>query len=71
VKQFQPRHLRKKFNNKSGGNDTEKSRAFRRAAAWSKQFIFQSASTLESPAFVQRYAVYSEAARKGTLRKGG
>lgn len=70
MKQFNPRHLRKKFNNKSGGNDLEKSRAFRRVAAWSKQFIHQSASTLASPAFAARYEVFSEACRRGTLRRG-
>lgn len=71
MKQFKPRHLRKKFNNKSGGKDAEKSRAFRRAAAWSKQFIHQSASVLESPRMVGPYAIYCEAARRDVLRKGG
>jgi hypothetical protein len=71
MKNFNPRHLRKKFNNKSGGKDIEKSRTFRRAAAWSKQFIHQSASTLESPAFATRYQKYCEACRRGTLSKGG
>lgn len=70
MKNFNPRHMRKKFNNKSGSQDSAKSQAFRRAAQWSKQFINQSASALESPRLAFGYSVWSDAARRGNLRKG-
>lgn len=71
MKNFNPRHLRKKFANRNGSEDATKSRSFRRAAQYSKRFIHQSASALESPKFAHDYAIYSEQVRKGVLRKGG
>lgn len=65
MKNFTPRHLRKKYNNRSGGGDREKAAAFRRAALWSKQFIHQSASYLERPAIAPHYAKWCDKARLG------
>lgn len=69
MKVFNPRHLRKRYNNKSGGKDPTKSRAFARAAKWSKQFIHQSASALAKPPLAAGYHDWSNAARKGVLRR--
>lgn len=65
MKNFTPRHLRKKYNNKSGSGDADKARAFRRAAAWSKQFIHQPASYLEKPHVAVHYAKWCERSRAG------
>lgn len=72
MKVFVPRKLRKKFSNKSGTVDQTKSKAFRRCALISKQFIHQSASALASPALATKYERYCELTIKGTgFRKGG
>lgn len=71
MKVFVPRRLRKKFSNKSGTVDQTKSKAFRRCALISKQFINQSASALDSPKLATRYAQYCELTIKGTgFRRG-
>lgn len=48
MKNFNPRHLRKKFVKKSGASGPEKGAAFRRCKQISDKFIHQSASYLES-----------------------
>lgn len=70
---FTPRHMRKKFRKKGGPPDIEKSRAFRRAAALSKQFITQSASFLSRNSIMPRYEAYKAKCGDGTrgLRTGG
>ena len=71
MKNFIPRHLRKKYNNKSGAGDATKAKAFRRVAAVSKRYINQSASALASPQLAPGYADYCNKTRAGTgFRKG-
>jgi hypothetical protein len=65
MKNFTPRHLRKRYNNKSGAGDKDKQRAFKRAAAWSKRFINQPASYLEKPSVAPHYAVWCNRSREG------
>lgn len=69
MKNFVPRHMRKRYNNKSGAKDPTKSKAFARAAAWSKRFIHQSADQLAKPSVAPAYHEWCEAARKGVLRR--
>lgn len=71
MKNFNPRHLRKRYSNKSGTSDGVKSKAFRRCKRISDAFIHQSASTLSSPALSNKYASYCELTQKGIgFRKG-
>lgn len=63
---YTPRHLRKKHRNNGGTKDPSKRQSFRRAAQYSKRFIFQSASMLEK---MPDYPEYCEACRRGVLRK--
>lgn len=71
MKNFTPRHLRKHYNNKSGSQDSAKSKAFRRCKLRSDQFIHQSASALASPALANQYAEYCADTAAGTgFRKG-
>lgn len=63
-----PRHLRKRFNNKSGSGDSAKAAAFKRAARWSKRFIHLSYNALSKPHIAPHYAEWGEAAKKGSLR---
>ena len=69
MQNFNPRHLRKKFAN-TGGKDIAKQRAFRAAAKYSKRFIHQSASFLESPAVAPQYADWCNTCSQERLRKG-
>lgn len=72
MKQFVPRHLRKRYVNKSGPGKDVKQKAFKRCARISKRFIHQSASVLESPRFATQYAEFCELTGKGMgFRKGG
>ena len=71
---YQPSHyyppsMRRRKSKKGSPKDPGKQRAFRQAAKWSKRFIFQKAKTLDNPRVAQQYADWSEAARKGLLRK--
>ena len=68
MKNFTPRHLRKRYNNKSGAGDKNKSDAFRKAAQWSKRFIHLSANALAAAKVAPHYAEWCEASRKGSLR---
>lgn len=71
MKNFTSRHLRKRYNNKSGSQDSTKSKAFRRCKLRSDQFIHQSASVLASPALANQYAKYCADTAAGTgFRKG-
>lgn len=63
-----PRHLRKRYNNKSGSGDSSKAQAFKRAAKWSKRFIHQSYDALQKAAIAPHYHEWSEAAKRGSLR---
>lgn len=72
MKQFNPRHLRKRYNNKSGAGGDTKKQAFKRCARVSKLFINQSASALASSRLAKQYEVFCELTGKGTgFRKGG
>lgn len=68
MKQFNPRHLRKRYNNKSGSGDASKAAAFKKAAAWSKRFIHLSANNLAKPDVAPHYARWCERSRAGGLR---
>lgn len=71
MKNFTPRRLRKRYNNKSGTRDSAKSKAFSRCKTISNKFIHQSASALASPAFANQYAEYCAQTAAGTgFRKG-
>lgn len=65
MKNFTPRHLRKRYNNKSGAGDKDKQRAFRRAALWSKKFIHLSANALAKPSIASEYAKWCDRSREG------
>lgn len=65
MKNFNPRHLRSKYSNRSGSSDQSKSRAFRRCKQISDRYIHQSASALESPALANGYAQYCAVTGEG------
>ena len=72
MKNFNPRHLRKRHAaRRSGPKDPGKSKAFRRCKRISDRFIHQSASALESPSIAGPYLAYRQATVKGEgFRKG-
>ena len=65
MKNFTPRKLRRKYNNKSGPGSADKARAFRRAKLISDQFIHQPAPYLEKASIVPHYAKYCDRTRDG------
>lgn len=73
MKQFVPRHLRKRYNNKSGAGGDTKKQAFKRCAPASASSLSTRAlRLLESPRFAAQYAIFCELTGKGTgFRKGG
>jgi len=58
MKNFNPRHLRKRYAKNGGASGDEKSRAFRRCKKISDQFIHQSASSLEKASMSDHYSAY-------------
>ena len=71
MKNFNPRHLRSRYNNQSGASDKTKSQAFRRCKRISDQFIHRSASALESPSLAHSYSNYCRITEEGRgFRKG-
>ena len=72
MKDFTPRHMRKRYNNnKSGTLNSAKSKAFRRCKQRADKFIHQSASALTSSALSQQYAQFCADTAAGTgFRKG-
>ena len=65
MKNFTPRHLRKRYR-KPASDDDAKKKAFRKVAMWSKRFIKLSADQLAKPAIASHYAEWCEKSRKGT-----
>lgn len=68
MKQFTPRHLRKKYRNKNGDSGVDKKRAFRRVAQWSKLFIKQPASELCKEPLASEYRKWCARSANGGLR---
>lgn len=67
MKNFNPRHMRRKYRTKHS-DDKEKKRAFARVAKWSKRFIHLSADALAKPKIAPHYEAWNERSKKGGLR---
>lgn len=65
---YTPRRWRKSAN-RGAPKDPGKQRSFRAAKKWSDRFIHQKAKTLDNPKMAAQYLEWTEAARRGTLRK--
>lgn len=66
---YTPRHLRKRYKRLGAVKDKDKQRAFKRAAAYSKLFMNQSASQLEGNLPYLKYCAKVGDGSKG-LRTG-